>query len=83
MFNLNYLKRLAVHGSRLIGRVFMILLPVVGNSLWAALKGVIGGASSTSQEAAEYGVYSDGTPWVENIEHEAWETVYGKDAKRI
>ena len=46
MFNLNYLKRLTLHGSRLVWRVGLILLPVIGHSLWEALKSSLSNSSN-------------------------------------
>ncbi|HRL52859.1 MAG: hypothetical protein KA222_00085 [Pseudoxanthomonas sp.] len=84
MLNLDYLKRLGRNGGKLGWRVLMLLLPVVGYSLWQAVKQMFGTTQiAAKEEQEEYGVHSDGTPWVENIEHEAWEALYGKDAKRI
>ena len=38
MLTFDYLKRLGLHGSRLLWRVFMILAPVIGYSFWRAFK---------------------------------------------
>ena len=38
MLTFDYLKRLGLHGSRLLWRVFMILVPVIGYSFWQAFK---------------------------------------------
>ena len=84
MLNLNYLKRLGLHGSRLLWRVFMITVPVIGYSFWQAVKEMLASSSEMKEEAREeFGVFSDGSPWVENVEHEAWESLYGKDVRRI
>lgn len=77
MLNLNYLKRLTLHGSRLVWRVLMIFLPVVGYSFWQAIKGVAGASDSIPEEKIEHGLYSDGSPWLENTSHPQWEAYYG------
>lgn len=81
--NMQFLKRLGWNGGKLVWRVFMILLPVVLYSLWQALKNVFLHLDTHEQEQEDYGVYADGTPWVENIEHESWEAIYGEDVYRI
>ena len=47
MLTFDYLKRLGLHGSRLLWRVFMILVPVIGYSFWQAFKETF--SSSTNQ----------------------------------
>lgn len=84
MNHLDDLKRLGLQGGRLLWRVLMILGPVVGYSVGQAMKSMLAGATDVENRSKEeYGEYPDGTPWVENVEHEAWETLYGKDARRI
>ncbi len=83
MLNLNYLKRLGLHGGRLVWRVMAILVPVVGGALWNALRETFARQAEQREPESEYGVFADGTPWVENVEHEQWEAYYGKDVHRI
>ncbi len=84
MNHFNYLKRLGRQGGRLMWRVLMILGPVVGYSIWQSMRSMFTAADQLHNSSKEeYGEFPDGTPWVENIEHEAWESVYGKDARRI
>lgn len=80
MLNLDYLKRLGRNGTRLGWRVLMILLPVVGYSLWQAVKQMLGTTQiAAREEKEEYGEYPDGSPYVENSSHSQWEAYYGKD----
>ena len=82
MLNLNYLKRLGLHGSRLLWRIFMILVPVIGYSFWQAFKEMLAGTGNVRNESSEeHGVFADGTPWLENSSHSQWEAYYG-DSKR-
>ncbi len=82
MLNLNYLKRLGLHGSRLLWRVFMILVPVIGYSFWQALKEMLASSDEVREEHdEEYGVFADGSPWYENRAHEDWQNLYGHHNK--
>ena len=56
MFNLNYLKRLTLHGSRLVWRVGLIIVPVIGYSLWEAIKGSL---SHSTNEKPIIGSYME------------------------
>ena len=84
MLNLNYLKRLGLHGSRLLWRVFMILVPVIGYSFWQALKEMLASSSDDQHQAGEeWGEYADGSPWYSNISHPQWSAYYGDDRRKF
>ena len=71
MFNLNYLKRLTLHGSRLVLRVVLIILPVIGHSLWEALKGVVTIHGGTIKDP------TDRAPQPHEIDHPDWGIYWG------
>lgn len=80
MVDLNYLKRLGLHGGRLGWRVLMILLPVIWYSLWQSIKQTFAATQNSHEEIPEeYGEYPDGSPYLENSSHSQWEAYYGKD----
>lgn len=80
MLNLNYLKRLGLHGSRLLWRVFMILVPVIGYSFWQAFKAMLVEEKAAPNENQEppFG-YLDtyGTPEYSNVTDAQWSAYYG------
>ena len=85
MIDMNYFKRLGLHGGRLVWRVFAIVGGVVSASLVNGLREAfthLGEETSTVPES-KFGEYRDGSPWPENITHSDWEALYGKDMKRI
>mgnify|MGYP003617137626 CR=1 FL=1 len=82
MLTFDYLKRLGLHGSRLLWRVFMILVPVIGYSFWQAFKETF---SSSRQPSNDYPVIrSELDAWrafregkIGAAEMEYYEEIYG------
>lgn len=77
MLNLNYLKRLGLRGGRLVWRVLMILVPVIGYSFWQAMKEMMLSQKELRDEHQERGEFEDGTPYLENTTHPMWEYYWG------
>lgn len=78
MFNLNYLKRLSLHGSRFVWRVLMIFLPVVGYSLIEAVKKSTAGTDAPPYDEEPPFGYLDhyGTPEYSNTTDAQWAAYY-------
>lgn len=80
---LSYFKRLGLHGSRLLWRVLMVLVTVVGYSLVKAAKSIFSREEDEEENPhAPFGVYADGTPWDSNVTHTDWEACYGDGVNR-
>lgn len=85
-----YAKRFGLHGSRLVWRVCMIVMPVIGYAFWQMFQTIPIALWNFLRSMPHepivnktvYGEYPDGTPWFENVEHEAWANVYSNDISR-
>ena len=81
MINVDYLKRLGLHGGRLVWRVFLILLPVLGYSLWKMFTKIVSNLSEGEKEDVDipFGYLDEyGTPEYTNITDAQWGAYYKK-----
>ena len=80
MLTFAYLKRLGLHGSRLLWRVFMIPAPVIGYSFWRAFKEMLVAEQDVPKDDDEppFGYLdSYGTPEYSNVTDAQWGAYYG------
>lgn len=92
MRNLEWFGRLGWHGSKLVLRVFVILLPLLAGAFWSVFRIVLAvfdeepaNGQSQWERLAGYSVEEQiqkkvsitGIPWPENAEHYAWKGHYG------
>ncbi len=79
MIDMNYFKRLGLHGGRLVWRLAMIILPFLGYSIWQMAISLFSNKSADHSDEPDFGYLDDyGTPEYSNTTDAQWPAYYKK-----
>ncbi len=82
MIDMNYFKRLGLHGGRLVWRVVLILAFACFGAVATIARMALGNSSPHEEDESPFEEYFN-LPDIGDVGHADWQGLYGKDYKNI